>query len=668
MCGFSGIVSSEGFEIKHLKNMNDLIRHRGPDGEGYLLVDETGGLLTASGPDTPNSVLSSEFENKPVSDIDRLQGRRFRIGFGHRRLSIIDLSAAGHQPLSYYNGRYWIVYNGEIYNYLTLREELMTLGHQFYSRSDTEVILAAYTEWGIDCLNRFAGMWSFVILDTALNELFIARDRYGIKPFYYWFSPEGCFCFGSEIKQFTASDGWRARLNHQASYDFLIYSFTDHTDETMFQDVFQLPPGCFIRQSISYLCPNASGRIESERWYNLRSSSYTGTFDDAAEEFRRLFHTSVKEHLISDVPVGTALSGGLDSSSIVCEINRILNLEGKSYRQRTFSSCAEDKKYDERSWMELVIDHTKVDAHFVYPGLEEVIDLTNDLIWYQDEPYQSQSAFLGYRVFNLASQNGVKVLLNGQGADEYLGGYEQFTVARYSAMLKKFRVMEMLLDIRNAYGRNRKAFLTIMPYILYHLSPWYVRKSLVSLRSSSDTVKSLVDHRILNPRSTHPYSRIPVKYRTVREISEHLTFYSTLPKYLRWEDRNSMANSVEARVPFLDHRLVEFCYNLPDDYLEKDGVTKRILREALKGILPVPVKERRDKMGFVTPEEKWVKNSNPEFFRTKIGDAVEITNKLIKPESIRYFDRMVAGKEPFDYTYWRLIIFSEWMQKFDIKI
>ncbi|MBE0676640.1 MAG: asparagine synthetase B, partial [Bacteroidales bacterium] len=472
----------------------------------------------------------------------------------------------------------------------------------------------------------------------------------------------------SEIKQFTVLEEWQAEINPQRVYDQLVYSFTDHTDETMFKGVFQLPGGTYIKSAVDSLKPDHDGRIQSKKWYTVADDPFKGTFNEASIIFRSHFEKAVKEHLHADVLVGTGLSGGLDSSAIVCEVNRILRSVGDQTLQKTFSSCTIHEKYDEKKWMDVVINHTKVDASFVYPKPEDIFRLTPELIWTHDEPYQSQSAFLAWHVFRLARENGVKVLLNGQGADEYLGGYGQFTSARYADMFRKLRITTAFEDIRQYCRLKGISRSLVYRETAIHLLPLTVRKWMRYLHFSSESINNLIDHKALGLVPVHPYVVIPVKYNTVPEISEHLTFYSTLPKYLRWEDRNSMANSVEARVPFLDHRLVEFAYSLPDNYLEMNGITKRVMREALKDLLPDEIRTRKDKMGFATPEEVWVKKENTRLFRRKIEEAVEITRGIIKPEALGYFDAVVSGRIPFDYTYWRIILLSEWIKKFDIRI
>jgi asparagine synthase (glutamine-hydrolysing) len=670
MCGIAGFVAKPGRFLPNLliQKMVSTIYHRGPDDEGFILLDENKQVVSLGGDNTPAEVWEKYTEYRPTVHIGSMQSGKSSLAFGHKRLSILDLSPSGHQPMSYDNGRYWIVFNGEIYNYREINMELEGLKCSFKTSSDVETILAAYSVWGERCLERFVGMWAFVIYDRDSDELFMARDRYGIKPVYYYFSPEGDLFFGSEIKQFTQLDKWQAKINRQRVYDQIVYSFTDHTDETLFEGVYQIPPGCSHRLSLKNFHSSDTGKLPYKRWYEVRHTPFKGSYSEASSAFKVLFERAVKEHLYADVPVGTALSGGLDSSSIVCQVNRFLSETGSNDLQRTFSSCSTTERYSEKKWIDIVTNHTAVNSRIIYPQLDEIYGLTEDLIWYHDEPYQSQSAFLAYNVFKLAKNNGIKVLLNGQGADEYLGGYGQFTIPRMAFMLKKLRFSALLSEMEIYKSKNSANYPKILSTLGYHLSPLFVRRILSDVRSNADHVKEVINLKKLGIAEKHPYDSIPVNYNTIPEISRHLTFYSTLPKYLRWEDRNSMANSVEARVPFLDHRLVEFTYNLPDDFLESKGTTKRIMRDSLKGLLPEQIRNRGDKMGFTTPEELWVRSENPSYFREKISDAIEITNGIIKPEALKYYDNLVNGSIPFDYTYWRLILFSEWIKKFKVAL
>lgn len=666
MCGIAGIIANKEFIFNELQQMTDIIRHRGPDGEGFALFTQESNVVLAGGNDTSSEVWEYQSTYQPTKRIDNVQGK-FKVGFGHRRLSILDLSPCGHQPMSFAGNRYWITYNGEVYNYQELREELTGLGYAFHSKTDTEVILAAYTQWGVDCLQHFNGMWAFAIYDTVKKDIFMSRDRFGIKPLYYWFSPDGSFNFASEIKQFTTLPGWSAKINPQRAYDYLIYSITDHTDETMFDGVFQIPAGHYFKTNIDTLKKNSDRKIIPTKWYEITYNKFNGSFEEAATQFNRLFKNAVDLHLRADVPVGSALSGGLDSSAIVCEVNNILRSQGVQHLQQTFSSCSTDERYSEKKWMDIVIGHTSVEAHYVYPGYEDIFNPASRLTWQHDEPYQSQSAYLGYHVFQSAASNGVKVLLNGQGADEYLGGYGQFTISRYNDKFRKMNWISLAQDIANSRKYKDPNYSSIIREMLSAKIPRFVKKRIDNHLGQYTLLKSLINNKALGALPLHPFDAMSVKRGSVPEISKYFTFFNPLPKLLKWEDRNSMANSVEARVPFLDYRLVEFSYNLPDDYLDFGGEKKRILREGLKDIIPEEILDRKFKMGFTTPEERWVKEDNPQLFRLKMKEAIENSNGIIKPEALAYFDDIVSGKLPFDYTYWRLIQFAEWMKVFNMK-
>jgi asparagine synthase (glutamine-hydrolysing) len=280
-------------------------------------------------------------------------------------------------------------------------------------------------------------MWAFAIYDRKEKSIFLSRDRFGIKPLYYWYSPEGNFYFASEIKQFTVLPGWKAVLNKTRALDYLYHAQTDHTEESLFKGVYSIPPSHYVFLDVEKVKENVF-KLEPVKWYNVNIIKSKQTFEEAKNEFLNKFKDSVELHLRADVPIGSALSGGLDSSSIVSYINILLKKENKTDLQKTFSSCSEDPRYDERSWMEEVVKETLVDGHYVYPKGEDVFKLTEKLIWFMDEPYQSQSAFLGYHVFMEAKKNNVVVLLNGQGADEYLSGYGAYKSIRQNNMINKF--------------------------------------------------------------------------------------------------------------------------------------------------------------------------------------------------------------------------------------
>ena len=338
-----------------------------------------------------------------------------QVALGHRRLSIVDLSSAGHQPMPAISQRYWIIHNGEIYNYRELRRELEDFGHRFMSQTDTEVIIVAFHQWGARCLERFNGMFAFVVYDREQQRIFAARDRYGVKPLYWWRAPDGTLALASEIKQFTVLPGWSARLNGQAAYDYLNWGLTDHRDTTMFADVRQLPPGSFVLAAIDRLGDGPPIEI----WYKLHSCADVVSAD-AVDRWRKSFLDAVGLRLRADVPIGTALSGGLDLSAIVCAVHRLRGeLTGDDDDRNSFSARSSDPLFDEGPYIAAVVRATDVKEHAVWPDVDELFDNLSTLAWHLDEPYGSTSVFAEWCVFRKVATTLVRVTLDGHGADEF---------------------------------------------------------------------------------------------------------------------------------------------------------------------------------------------------------------------------------------------------------
>ena len=670
MCGISGIVnaSSKKYSANTIKKMTDPIRHRGPNDVGYLLFDNANQVHILGDVDTPQSVYDSNVSYTPKATIATSEQIDFTVALGHRRLSIIDLSTYGHLPMSYSNGRYWITFNGEIYNYKQLKEELKLLGYSFVSNTDTEVILAAYVHWGANCLQKFNGMWAFSIYDCTTKEIFLARDRFGIKPLYYWISPQQAFCFASEIKQFTFLPDWQSVLNAQRGYDYLMYNMTDFTDETMFKAVYHIPPGHYFKAAVNNIEQCKKGKIATTQWYKPTFVGYKGSFDKAAASFETHFKNAVKEHLIADVPVGSALSGGLDSSAIVCEINNLLKKEDKESIQKTFSYCSSDSRYNEKKWIDEVTKVTNVDAHFVSLSGNEVFEKTEELIWFNDEPTQSQSVLASYQVYASAKKNNVKVLINGQGADEYLSGYGSFNIFRRVQLLKKFNFKKLNAEIKYANGHSKTALLKAYFELFYFLAPNFIKRYFSNKTDNHKQLMALISVSQLKAKKQHPYDSIPYKSKSIFDIAHKQMLYDPLQKYLRFEDRMSMANSIEARVPFLDHRLVDFATQLPADYLDSKEELKKIMLHGLKNILPAAILNRKDKIGFITSEENWVRKEFSKEFRSMLEESIKASNGIIKPAALEYFDKVVVGTVPFTYNYWRFIQFGLWMKKFKVSL
>jgi len=624
MCGIAGIISLKGTQVlsDELKRMTDIISHRGPDGDGQW--------ISQSG----------------------------MVGFSHRRLSIIDLSEAGSQPMSYLINKYTITYNGEIYNYLELKDQLVNLGYTFTSKTDTEVILAAYDYWGHDCTNHFNGMWAFAIYDKPAQIVFCSRDRFGVKPFYY-FKTTQYFTFGSEIKQFTVLNNWSATLNTAKAIDFLIFSTFDHTSETLFKNVYQLRGG----QSLIFDLNNKG--FEIKQWYNLNEQVKLKNidFEQAKTELKDLFENAVKLRLRSDVKVGSCLSGGIDSSAIVCIMNNLLNKEDKKGIQEVVSSCFKEKKYDEQEFIDEVVTNTGVKANKIYPNFENLFNQLQHIIWHQDEPFGSTSIFAQWNVFEEAKNKGLKVMLDGQGADESLAGYPYFQDVYNVSLLRNLKLKKLASELKSSAilqngKRNNNEFikLALKSYIPHDLTANLRR------RSSSHELKYVKKSFKRELNLYEPNVTIGIKSHSLDLIN-----ISHLPMLLHYEDRDSMAHSIESRVPFLDYRLMEFILSLPDEFKIKDGISKFIFREAMTGILPDKIKNRYDKMGFVTPEQLWIiKNKNQ--FREYLQNAVSFFKPILHADTLLSdFDLAIAKKTfSFGSIYWRIIALHQWVIKFNV--
>jgi len=663
MCGIAGILynPSSRPEVGHIHVMTSLIRHRGPDDEGYVAIGVHDAAITELIGD------ESKVPGRYISSFDSTA----QLFLGHRRLSIIDTSPAGHQPMCTPDRRYWIVYNGEVYNHIDLKEELERLGHQFHSHSDTEVILAAYSQWGADCVSRFNGMFAFLLYDCKARKLIAARDRFGVKPLYYWISPSGDIAFGSEIKQFTVLPGWKPQMNGQRVYDFLAWGILDHTDETMFDGVYQLPPGHCVQLDIeshsSVSTIAAVGRLPIRCWWKLKPQPFKGTLADAAREFTRLLTDSVRLRLRADVPVGSCLSGGLDSSSIVCIMNRLLRNQGAHELQKTFSACADVKRFDEREFIDEVVRHMDVKPYYVYPSLDALFETQDDITWHQDEPFGSTSIYAQWNVFKLAADNGVKVMLDGQGADEQLAGYHGFFAPYLARLFRRGKWLRLIREMRQLKQHHGYSLATASMMIASMLLPHPVCDEMRRMLGKSHAAPDWLDMDRLGAEPIDPFYAMGCRTDSVQRLSYAQLTRSNLQMLLHWEDRDSMAHSVESRVPYLDYRLVEFVLGLPDSFKISDGVTKHVLREGMRGILPEKIRMRMDKLGFVTPEEVWVKEHCPLKFREEVGAALAASGGVLRQSALGIFDKMVNGHHPFNFTFWRLISFGAWIKRFGVK-
>lgn len=632
MCGIGGYISKNLQENNILEDMMNIIKHRGPDDQGYTFFN--GGV--------------------------EVDGSQASIALGHRRLSIVDLSKLGHQPMMYQDGRYWMVYNGEIYNYIELRAELIALGHEFVSQSDSEVILGAYAQWGAECQHRLNGMWAFAIYDTAKETLFLSRDRFGIKPLYYWTSNDGSFYFGSEIKQFTTLPDWSAVLNHQRGYDFLVWGLTDHTDETLFKGVKHLLPGHSMHLSLE---TNNDIKIERHQWYSLAGNSFDGSYEDAKREFKYLMTDSVRLQMHADVNIGSCLSGGIDSSTIVCIMNDILREQKSQDLQKTFSACSTVSQYDEKKWIDIVVNRTGVEPYYCYPSIDSLFEESDRLTWHQDEPFGSTSIFAQWSVFQLASEKNVRVMLDGQGADEQLAGYHSYYGARLASLFKSGRFIQFVREMAIIHKRHGKSWKWLVSYLVASLFPDFAKNSIRKVLGIKHLHPDWIDRSVLHAEAKELHKGTS---GSVKQLSYTQLTTGNLRMLLHWEDRDSMAHSVESRVPFLDHRLVEFALGLPEDYKIFDGVTKRVLREGMRGVLPDEIADRVDKIGFATAEEVWL-HENADLFRTKLKESIAASQGILNDYAMTHLEDVLSGKKSFSFLIWRMINFGQWMKIFDVQ-
>lgn len=612
MCGISGF----NWKDSNLINkMNNLLEHRGPDDQGTYL-DEN-------------------------------------ISLGHTRLSIIDLTKKGHQPMFNDDKTLLIVYNGEIYNYKELRVELKKKGYSFFSESDTEVLLKLYQEWNEKCLSKLNGMFAFCIYDIKKQKLFMARDRFGIKPLYYYLK-NGKIIFASEIKAILGHEIER-RPNDKLIYDYLMFNIVDHTTETFFDKIMKLPKGHYG----IYNLKNKELNVIS--YYDLKKNCHQediSDYNEAIQKFRQLFEDSVKLRLRSDVPVGSCLSGGLDSSSIVSIMNEFVNNKNIS----TFSAVYPGFDKDESYYIDKHIEKTRIKNKKINPTANDLVADIEDFIFYQEEPTRSTSQYSQYCVMKLASKNNFKVLLDGQGSDEMLAGYHYFYGNYFFDLLKKIQFFTLINELKY-YKKNIKSYIGITS-LGFLLLPKNLKEIYFCIRSP------FINHefqKIWRKKSNYITDIIDGK-GLKHALYSHMLY--KLEELLKWEDRNSMAFSVETRVPFLDHNLVEFTLSLPSRFIIKSGRNKAILRDAMEKQLDKEILNRTDKIGFETPEDKWLREEPVEGFVNEIINSKSFENrKYFDVERIRRdFELHLLMKKNIGMKIWQCIFLELWLRQFIDKV
>jgi asparagine synthase (glutamine-hydrolysing) len=596
MCGICGLWRFDGAPVstQAIAAMSDRLAHRGPDGAGIHL------------------------------DV--------ALGLGHRRLAILDLSPAGHQPMSYGAGRWWITFNGEIYNFLELRTELEAKGHAFASDSDTEVILAAYAEWGVDCLLKFNGMWAFAIWDNQERTLWLARDRFGVKPLFYLRQP-GRFAFASEIKAFLALPGFTSRLNLPVlKAELLDIHSQEGGPNCLLHDVYRLPAGHWLRV-------DAEGQVSVRRWWQTLDhlTAVPQRLEEQAERFRELFEDACRLRMRSDVPIGSSLSGGLDSSSVVCTVAKLARQGGERQAanwQRAFVATFPGTAVDERPFAEQVIRQASVHPTFVEITAQQTLDLLAAASYHVEQVANAPLANL-WLIYQAQRQGGVVVTLDGHGGDELLAGYPHYTIdALYDAgswPTHPRRYLE-LLDIyrglttspadagpRNELGQvtwDTHAWLRNLRRLARRAGLWF------QPAGQGAPLAHWLGPTLVKIEAAPPTPSDELPGASLLRRTLYCDFHSTvLPVILRNYDRLSMAHGVEVRMPFLDWRLVTFAFSLPDTSLLGQGYTKLVLRRAMRQTLPPAILNRRDKIGFSLPMSQWLSGEGRRRYQQMLDES-----------------------------------------------
>ena len=568
------------------------------------------------------------------------------LSLGHTRLSIIDLSDKGNQPMHDTENEITITYNGEIYNHLELRKILVEKGYKFKSHTDTEVILYSYKEWGLKCLEKLIGMFAFCIYDKIRGTLFLARDHIGIKPLYYY-KDKKRFIFSSIIQPILEHD-IVTNPNKKLIRDFLLYNNTDHTDETFFSNIQKLPKGHYMIYSIK------ANNFKIKKWWSSNFfQTYNGSYASACKELRTLLFKSVSRRLMSDVPVGTCLSGGIDSSSIACIINSSSNTEIK----KTFSATFPGFKKDETKYIDIVSKKTNLSNYKVNLTGEDFANDYIDFIKSMGEPVPTPSSYAQYKVFEMAKKNKVVVLLDGQGADELFAGYHYFFGFYIKDLILNLHIKSAIKEFIGLLKNNSyKEALLSFGFLFMPLS---IKQRYFKNRTN-------ISNKLYNDKSSE--TDFFQNYYTISNLSSALLFHleNKLEHLLKWEDRNSMAHSREARVPFLDKEIMNFVFTLPENFIINNGITKSILRESMSSTVPEKILQRYDKIGFFTPEDEWLKAPEiKKMFQSFFIDNEPLCQNFIDTERTKQMitAQFSSGK---DYTkiLWKTLFLESWLRTY----
>lgn len=621
MCGIAGIIKKNSeVDKEEIRRMNAVMAHRGPDGEG-VYID-------------------------------------YNIGFGHRRLSIVDLSDNGSQPMVSYDKKFVIVFNGEIYNYIELKKELKKEGAIFHTETDTEVIIEAYRYWREECTKHFNGMWSIVLYNIAQKKIFISRDRFGIKPLYLYESEEEII-FASEIKCITAIRPEEKIVDREQIVRYLAGLQEDMDEHTFYENIHNFP------KSYNMIYDLQAKTKEYQRYWEINVAEYKKKwrYSNPYKKFRELLEDSIRIRLRADVEVGASLSGGLDSSTIVGIVCKKFHT-----KIHTFSSIYKERNCDEKEYIDCMNEFADTEPHYIYPDKSgNIMQDMQDLIYYHDGPCYSASPYSGYCVYRGVEKR-VKVLLDGQGADELLGGYLTFYNAKLKELLRKetfvsrMKALNLVFIVRKEWPEYRLDSGLLLNIIGINGYKEFQKENKRKNSHGESDAKIKYYEELHQSDLENREQKIP---SAMNELDKDLYlrfWYKILPRILHDVDRNSMANSLEVRLPFLDYRLVEFSFTLPDQYKIRGRWTKYILRKSCKKYLPKKISHRRSKMGFPAPFDKWIRD---ERFKAEIKEYLDAFKErnIVDGDSLEkvYMEHINGDKNWADELF-RMMSLEMWLQ------
>jgi asparagine synthase (glutamine-hydrolysing) len=636
MCGIAGILKASTdhfpFDGSVIVNMTNSLRHRGPNDMGAVCF---------SGSET------FHYDQNDLSFKDR----KFEMLFGHRRLSILDLSSDGKQPMTDQTESVWLTFNGEIYNFIELRTELKSKGYVFKTSTDSEVIIYSYLEWGIGCFSRFNGMWALAIYDKRTGDVVLSRDRTGKKPLYYS-KFKGNLIFASEVKAFKNVPEFYLKPNKRKVINYAArhYRYVDNDTESFFDGINQVPKS-------SYMVIKKDGSEHTEKYWELSTQITNTDISDkeAIYRFKELFIDAVRLRLRSDVPLAMNLSGGLDSTSITCTAAKELGVN-----VRTFSGVTGTGRFDESEYIDAVVEDVGADHTYFYPETSDLVPTISRMLAYHDEPICTVTWYSLFQISEKISKAGIPVVLTGHGGDELLGGYwDHYQQNLFD--LKNYGYEDDFLNEKNAWLSNHSRDPNEINEFAELISTRYrdKKKEIAHFSKYLDVInKDSLDY-ICDQSPAGCYKDGVLQRRLYLEL-----LHETVPASLRAEDRNTMAFSVESRIPFLDYRLIEFAFSLPNKFKVRNGLGKWLLRESMKGILPEKVRLRKDKAGFVAPASEWFRTKNKNDVSNLLqSDSLRRIGIFDQGKITKYFDEHITEKKDHHMILWNWINLAIWSQQ-----